>query len=156
MDIPESMKEELGRWNNGAGIDLESWVSCMGNYALATGYLTVFWPEFVEHRGYILRKGFSEDSLKGFEEQTGSSRKSVEWVMNHLHIADIHYGDDDQVTKDKVIILGRALKEIYEAKMARQFPGSPCIVELFEPEDGDDLVDYQISFWQARHESPGV
>ncbi|UWX03894.1 hypothetical protein H1235_15705 [Pseudoxanthomonas sp. NC8] len=26
MDIPESMKEELGRWNNGAGIDLDGWI----------------------------------------------------------------------------------------------------------------------------------
>ncbi|NYZ63416.1 hypothetical protein [Luteimonas deserti] len=153
MNIPDSMREELGRWNNGAGIDLESWVGRMGNYALATGYLTLFWPDFVEHEGYILRRGFSEESLRGFEKQTGSRRKSVEWVMNHLHIADIHCGDEDELTEDKVVVLGRALKQIYEAKLARQFPHSPCIVEFYEPEPGGDLTDYEISFWQVRHES---
>lgn len=125
----------------------------MGNYPLAVGYLTVFWPEFVEHDGYILRKGFSEQSLRGFESQNGATRKSVEWVMNHLHIADIHCGDGDALTVDKVVVLGRALKEIYQAKLAWQFPHSPCIVEFYEPETGGDPIDYEISFWQARHES---
>jgi hypothetical protein len=148
------MKEELGRWNNGAGIDLESWASCTGNFALAVGYLTVFWPEFIEHEGYILRNGFSEQSLRGFETQPGATRKSVEWVMNHLHIADIHRGDGDQLSEDKVVILGRALKEIYQAKLAQQFPHSACVVELYEPEADGEMLDYQLSFWQARHE-PG-
>lgn len=146
------MREELGRWNNGAGIDLDDWISCMGNFALATGYATLFWPEFVEHDGYILRKGFSETSLRGFEDQTNSNRKSVEWVMNHLHIADIHCHDEAQLSEDKVVALGRVLKEIYEAKLAHQFPHAPCIVEFYEPDADGDIIDYQLSFWQARHE----
>jgi hypothetical protein len=146
------MKEELGHWNNGAGIDLEAWASCMGNYGLAVGYLTVFWPEFIEHDGYILRKGFSKHSLRGFEAGEGATRKSVEWVMNHLHIADIHCGDGDALTQDKVVVLGRALKEIYQAKLACQFPHVPCIVEFYEPDADGEIMDYQISFWQARHE----
>jgi len=46
MDIPESMQQELGAWNNGAGIDLESWIGCMGSYDLAMSYCTLFWPTF--------------------------------------------------------------------------------------------------------------
>ena len=53
MQIPESMKEELQAWNNGAGIDLEAWISCMGNYNLAVGYASLFCPEFVEFENYI-------------------------------------------------------------------------------------------------------
>ena len=67
MEITESMKSDLAAWNNGAGIDLESWTGCEGRFALAVGYAAIFWPEFVEFEGYILRKGFSEDALKGFE-----------------------------------------------------------------------------------------
>ncbi|MCP1650420.1 hypothetical protein [Pseudomonas nitroreducens] len=149
MDIPESMKEELGRWNNGAGIDLEGWIDCTGNYSLAVGYLTLFWPEFVEFDGYILRKGFSEDSLRAFERVEGATRESVEWVMNHLHIADIHFRQDAQFSEDKSVVLGNALKEIYEAKLARQFPHRDCVVELYAPEAEGDFTDYQLSFWQA-------
>ena len=152
MDIPESMKAELAAWNGGRGIDLESWVSCVGNFNLAVGYLSVFWPEFAEFEGYILGKGFSEDSLRGFERSCAEDRKSVEAVMNHLHIADLqHYGCED-LSKDKVILLGVRLKEIYEAKLRWQFPNKPCTVSFYEPDDSDDLEAYEITFWQKAHE----
>lgn len=152
MDIPESMKAELAAWNNGAGIDLEAWIGCEGSFSLAVGYTAVFWPEFVEYDGYILRDGFSEKSLRGFEGQSASTRKSVEWVMNHLHVADIqHFGCED-LTKDKLVFLGTVLKEIHQAKLQWRFPDRPCIVELYIPDDEDDLMQYQLSFWQACHE----
>jgi len=146
------MKAELSAWNNGAGIDLESWVGCEGSFSLAVGYASIFWPEFVEFEGYILMKGFSETSLREFAAKEGSSRNSVEWVMNHLHIADVqHYGCKD-ASKDKFVLLGKVLKEIYEAKLRWQFPDRPCIVEFDMPEDPEDLMGYQISFWQKGDE----
>ena len=152
MDIPESMKAELAAWNNGQGIDLESWVGCLGNFSLAVGYLSIFCPEFVEFEGYILRKGFSEDSLRGFESSCGGDRKSIEAVMNHLHIADIqHYGCED-LSKDKVILLGSKLKEIYEARLQWQFPDKPCTVSFYEPDHAEELAAYEITFWQKAHE----
>ena len=153
MEIPESMKAELGAWNNGAGIDLESWVGCEGRFALAVGYASIFWPEFVDFEGYILRKGFSEKSLRGFEAQQGCTRMGTEWVMNHLHIADTHHRGCSDMTRDKIALLGATLKEIYEAKLQYVFPNRPCLVEFYQPEDKDDLIQYQISFWQKAHEA---
>ena len=152
MDIPESMKSELGAWNNGKGIDLESWIGCEGNFSLAVGYATVYWPEFVEFDGYILPKGFREESLRGFESQEGSTRKSTEWVMNHLHIADIQAAESGDISTDKLLAIGHTLKEIYEAKLKWQFPEKPCVVEFYIPEDEKEFWEYQISFWQVAHE----
>ena len=156
MDIPASMKAELGAWNNGAGIDLQSWTGCVGRFALAVGYASLFWPEFVLFDGYILPKGFSESALRGFESREGTTRKSVECVMNHLHIADIQYVGCPDISKDKIVLLGTMLKEIYEAKLRVQFPDRPCQVELYIPPDEDDLVSYEICFWQKSHESDAV
>ncbi len=152
MNTPESMKAELATWNNGAGIDIESWIGCMGNFSLAVGYASVFWPDFVLFDGYILRKEFSEESLRGCASRQGATRKSVEWVMNHLHIADIHSGSCEDGSKDKVLLLGNVLKEIYEAKLFRQWPDRPCQVEFYIPDDEDDLIEYQLSFWQISLE----
>ncbi len=152
METPESMKAELLEWNNGAGIDLKSWIGCQGSFSLAVGYASVFWPEFIEFEGYILPKGFAETSLREFEQREGSSRKSVEWVMNHLHIADIQHHGCKDISKDKIVLLGRVLKEIYQAKLQWQFPDRCCIVEFDIPDDPEDLMGYQISFWQERDE----
>jgi len=152
MEIPESMKAELSAWNNGEGIDLDSWVGCEGNFRLAVGYASIFWPTFVEFERYIFTEGFSINSVRGFESQNGSIPKSVEWIINHLHIADIqHYGCED-ISKDKIVLLGNTLKEIYESKLKIQYPDKPCVVEFYQPEDSNDLIQYQLSFWQAKHE----
>jgi hypothetical protein len=152
MDTPESMKAELAAWNNGNGIDLESWIGCEGKFSLAVGYASIFWPAFTLFEGYILPAGFTEDALRGFE-RNGRNRKSVEWVMNHLHIADIQHGGCPDISKDKMLVLGNVLKEIYEAKLQWQFPDRPCTVEFSIPDDPDDLVEYQVSFWQKCHET---
>lgn len=156
MEIPESMTASLQEWNNGSGIDLESWVGCSGNFSLAVGYTTLFWPEFTLFDGYILRADFSESSLRSFEAQNVGNRKTVEWVMNHLHLDSIHYLGCEDISQDKLIFLGDALKEIYEAKLKWQFPDHPCVVELYIPKDRESFSDYQISFWQQCHETVGT
>lgn len=148
MDTPSSMKDELSRWNSRAGIDLETWVACEGRFALAVGYCSVYWPGFVKFEGYILRQEFSEPALRSFESAPGATRRSVETVMNHIHIADIQHGGCEDISADKIIFIGRRLKEIYEAKLLWQFPNDSCAVELWEPEDKDDFQGYQLSFWQ--------
>lgn len=120
----------------------------MGTYSLAVGYTTLFWPEFVEHKGYLLRKGFTTSALHDFEQQTSGNRKSVEWVLNHIHLADIQYRGCDDLSKDKLFLLGTVLKEIHIAKLQWQFPDRPCEVEFFVPEDDDELDEYALSFWQ--------
>ena len=76
----------------------------------------------------------------------------MEWTNNHLHIADIQYVGCDDISRDKVVALGNTLKEMWEAKLKWQFPDKPCRVEFYQPDDIDDLVQYQISFWQTKHD----
>lgn len=151
-DIPDSMADELGAWNGGKGIDLESWVACEGNFRLAVGYTTVFWPKFEAVGKYILMAGCTAEQIKGFEVQKGATPQSVEAVLNHLHLEDIQYGGCDDISADKLVLLGNVLKEVYEAKLAWQFPERPCTVEFDVPEDAEDFTDYQVTFWQKVFE----
>jgi len=151
---PVSMVSELSAWNGGGGIDLESWIGCSGNFKLAVGYSAIFWPRFVLFEDYVLRENFTVDSLRGFEKIADGDKKSVEWVVNHLHISDIQYHGCEDISEDKIVFLGGILKEIWVAKLKWQFPERPCEVEFFEPEDRKDLVQFQISFWQKKHTNP--
>jgi hypothetical protein len=137
---------ELPSWNDGAGIDAESWIECVGNYELATGYSLIFWPKFVHFDGYVLRDGFSEEALQGFKRATDRDRVAVEAVMNHVHIADIHC--NVEATEAQLRYLGRVLKEIHEVKLRRDFPDVRFTVS-FNDEAGLNLIDYELTFWQA-------
>jgi hypothetical protein len=151
MDTPPSMRDELASWNNGAGIDLEGWISGSGNFELAIGYATLFWPRFVEIDGFIVREGVTRERLQEWAASPRVTRRGVEVMVNHFHLADLHMHATDAVSEDKLAVLGETLREIYAAKLAWQFPHSPCIVAFDRPEPGGDLVDFQITFWQARH-----
>ena len=150
MNIPPSMVDDLGAWNDGAGIDLESWVGCEGRFALAVGYAAIFWPKFVAFEDYVLREGFSEASLRGFERQREGDRETVERVMNHRHLEDIQYVGCPDISKDKLLKLGHTLVEIYAAKLKWQFPQLECETKFSIPENEDDLREYQITFWKKR------
>lgn len=136
---------ELASWNDGAGIDPESWIGCVGNYELAIGYSLIFWPSFVRFDGYVLREGFSTESLKGFEKATACDRVSVEAVMNHVHIADIHR--NGEATEHQLRYLGRVMRDIHEAKLGLDFPELRFAVS-FNDEAGLDPIDYELTFWQ--------
>lgn len=153
MDIPSSMAEELQAWNGGKGIDLADWVGCEGRFSLAVGYLTVFWPEFQMLDGHIVRARTTIDSLRSFQRDQGSTRQSVEAMLNHLHLTDIQHLGCPDASADKLLALGTKLKEVYEAKLAWQFPDRPCIVRLFVPEDEGALDAYELTFWQASDDA---
>src|SRR5262245_14614491 len=75
--------------------------------------------------GYLLRGGFSESSLRGFEAQQPGDRHGVEAVMNHLHLDGIQHIGCADISSDKLVLLGNTLKEIHEAKLVWRFPERP-------------------------------
>lgn len=132
-------------WNNGRGIDLESWIAMNGNYDLAVGYSLLFWPEFVVIDDYVLRQGSTEANLREWEKR-GGDRKGIEAVINHIHIADIHYGVP--ASEAQLRHLGRVLKTIYQLKLAADYPQRAFEVH-FNDEAGLDSIDYELTFFQV-------
>ncbi len=89
------------------------------------------------------------DSLRCFEEQCSGDRSAIETVMNHFHIADIQFRGCKDISNDKIILLGEVLSKIYEVKLRSDFPTRSFTVSFHKPEDSEDLVAYEISFWQS-------
>ncbi|QKK32360.1 hypothetical protein FE844_023430 [Rhizobium indicum] len=148
-NIPNSMKTELAAWNDGRGISLRDWTANSGNFSLAVGYSEIFWPRFVAFEKYVLVDGFNIEGLRWFEQNPEATRQSIEWVMNHFHIADIQHSACTDMAGDKLAILGERLREIYMAKLGWQFPDRTFVVEFVQPERADDFPDYQMSFCQT-------
>ena len=66
---------------------------------------------------------------------------------------DLQFGLDNDASPYKLIALGNILEDVYRAKLAWQFPDRPCEVEFYLPKDREDLLEYQISFWQTSEEA---
>jgi hypothetical protein len=141
---------ELARWNNGDGIDLDAWLDCMGNFQLAIAFSRLFWPEFVEHDGCVLFAGFSLDTYHGFLTACNGDRAGVEAVMNHRHVLDLFHHAAPTATAAQLIYLGKVFNEILKVKLAHDFPNRVFEVS-FEDGPFDDLIEYQVTFWQPAN-----
>lgn len=149
---------ELPNWNNGAGIDVGSWLSCNGTLQLAIAFSTLFWPRFVEFDDCVLFEDFSIESFQGFMQQTKGNREAVERVMNHRHLVDLFttaVGEPaEEQTPEQLDYLGNVLRDIWQTKLARDFPNREVAV-AFDRGAPDDLLEYIVTFYQPAHR-PGV
>jgi|ERR1700733_1978281 hypothetical protein len=136
---------ELKNWLPGP-IDPATWAANEGNFRLAIAYSTIFWPGFVQHDRYVLRESFSLEGLAGFERQCAGDRRSIEAVMNHIHLDGIQHLGCADISRERLEYLGGVLKEIHEAKLRWQFPDLSFVVEFYP---GDELSEYELTFWQS-------
>jgi len=146
---------ELKDWNNGKGIDVKSWIGCVGDFQKAIGYSTIFWPKFVEVEGCVVRDGVPAENLKQWIEHYKGDLESVEAMVNHLHISDLHHDGGEDVLPERLKYLGNVLREIYECKLKRDFPDKKFIVEFEDtPQTPGDTLDYILTFSQERKPNP--
>lgn len=149
-DVPlADLIPETREWNGGRGIDLEAWIGCVGSFEHAIGYGELFWPDFAEHDDCVFFAGFSEESYRGFMQQTSGNRQAVEAVMNHRHILDLFCRPELTPSREQVVYLGRLLKEMWAAKLQRDFPAKRFVVN-FPEESPENLLDYEITLFQER------
>ena len=143
---------ELWKWNNGSGIDMLSWVRCVGRFDHAIGYAAYFWPDFTVHDGCVLLHALNEpgdiDRYNDWMSQC-NGRTRVEAVMNHQHIVDMFGDDEFEPTPDAVVHLGRVLQEMWTCKLRRDFPDRRVTVAL-SGAGSEDLLDYEITVFQER------
>ncbi len=128
--------------------------ACEGRYPVAIGYLTVFWPSFVEYDGMVFRgEELDEEeveSVSGWLTTTKGNKQRVEATLNHFHILDLqHPGIWSDATEAQIRFIGQTLKETWAAKLARDFPAKHFVVELVEG-TSEKLVDYQVTFYQPE------
>jgi len=97
----------------------------------------------------VLREGFDSESLADWVRHYDGDKSAVEAMVNHLHIADVHSFGRPDANRERLVHLGRVLKQIYECKLRLQFPERDIVVEFdYSPEE--DTLGYVLTFFQRR------
>lgn len=137
---------EMKDWNNGKGIDIDSWIQCMANHKILVGCARILWPEFIEREGciFLAQEGqTTEEWLKRAKE----NRKAAEATASHIHL--LHLFATEPPTRELVLYVGRLLKEIWQVKLHHDFPERKITV-FFPDRDDLELVDYELTFFQEQ------
>jgi hypothetical protein len=68
--------------------------------------------------------------------------------MNHRHIVDLLPEAVESPTHSLVIVFGQLLRDVWDAKLKRDFPTRRFCVS-FPLEANKNLADYEITFYQV-------
>ena len=139
-----------------ADFDIEDWITVAGDAKLAIGYSFIFWPQFREHENCVFLK--SHFSVDNFNEWKGSEfikhYAQIESVINHIHVLDLFpYEKQNDISYEQVKYIGNILTDIYRVKLKAEFPERKFTVSFNGEEPTDDLIDYQLTFFQQENES---
>ena len=137
--------------NHWSGDDIDGWIHIEGDLEFLIGYARILWPDFLEHDTCIFREeAFSEETYQGFMKQTNQDRNAVEAVMNHIHILDLfscNIATEPKPSRKLISHVGQLLKEMWSAKLHRDYPHKSITVSFLE-NPLDDLIGYQVTFFQ--------
>jgi hypothetical protein len=110
-------------------------------------YRSLFWPQFIDHDGCVFL-AFEKSIYQDVLTRAGGNRREVEKFMNHRHIVDLLPKSVKAPTTELVLSFGELLKEMWEAKLHRDFPEQRFIVS-FVRDSCEELSDFEISFCKA-------
>ncbi len=137
---------EMNDWNNGKGIDIDSWIQCMANHKILVGCARILWPDFIEREGCIFLRR-DEGSYGEWLKRAKENRKIAEGTANHIHV--LHLFATEPPTRELLLYVGRLLKEIWQIKLNHDYPSRK--IKVFFPEEGDlELIDYELTFFQEE------
>ena len=113
--------------------------------------LDIVWPEFEERDGMILRMSNMPDDWFQFKQQadqSGWSKSEMEYVINHLHIADLFLNDPDRDKIDNSIyqFLAFTLADAWECKLKMLFPNMNFAVGVSEENIDPEVYAYLLRY----------
>lgn len=98
-------------------------------------FLDIFWPNFFEVNGVILREGNIPDNLQEvIKSMTSEGRPlaSVEYLYNHLHVTDVCFNDPDYdaIEQSTLIEIAKTIEEMWRCRLKSLFPEKDFIVGI--------------------------
>lgn len=126
------------------------WIRQTGSLLALIGYLDLVWRDFVVHDGCLLREGFTLENFNQWMNVTNGDRTAVEAVMNHEHILDLFVNHESELTSEQVLLAGRVIREMWSAKLSKEYPHLPVTVSFPDDEPFEDLLDYEITVYLDR------
>jgi hypothetical protein len=109
----------------------------------ALAYAELLWPAFVEAEGMVFLREEVEVQ-PGLQDipatlQTFASRTDMERAFNLIEVPTL-FATGADASNEELKQLAEILRETWQAKLEREFPGRPFVVEILEGEVDDPTI----------------
>ena len=128
---------------------VSGWIMSMGTFKALIGYAELLWPDFIEFDGCVFRGEVDAANYQAWMEQLRGDQSAVERACNHVDLIYLIQNQAETATDVQLTYLGRLLQDMWQAKLAREFPARRFAVELHDdPSNPDDAP--LVTFSQIR------
>lgn len=125
--------------------DLLNLLALKSDMDMALAYAMVFWPSFVIFENVVLFEYFDKNTYNEAKKNAKVS-SDIEKFMNHRHLCEIFGNPYINSTPDQLNRLGDILKDIWLAKLNRDFPEKSFLFKLTRADENDRFIA-SITFW---------
>ena len=151
VELNPALLPDYQAWQHAQTHEFTLWnyLDVRGDYELAAAFSKLFCPDFVEVDGYVfLAEQFDHANFEQWRQQFADDRKSVEAVINHVHIDDLfNNGSRADYQPELVEYLGRVLVVCWRRALQELFPPRQF---TFECSAQPDEAGPTITFFQAE------
>ncbi|MGH8603178.1 MAG: hypothetical protein ACREXR_10515 [Gammaproteobacteria bacterium] len=115
-----------------------------GGASLAVACSYLFWPSFVEVNGCVLlEERYEPENFREWWERLSGNIPEVESVINHVHLWDVFYPDEDELPDGTLEELARVMAKCWECALSEAYPSRAFEVRLsVEDEDYGPTVSF--------------
>lgn len=146
-----SLLPDLASWNDGKSIAPDEWAYITSASDQALGYIAIFWPDFVEVEGMILRASSNVEEKAKARLSAGEPQVLIEQHLNFWDFGTMFsHGEDESDLLDKRREqLCYVMSEMLSVKLTRDYPDRTFKIHP-SPGGLDDDDNLEVTFLQPR------
>ena len=112
--------------------------------------LDVVWPNFIRKEQYILRESAIPTDWDNFKEEAlraNWNSSGIEYVVNHLRVADLFINDPDVdlVTGETLAAIADVIVELWRHRLQSLFPEESFLVDIEDRDIDPEVYAYRSS-----------
>lgn len=129
-------------------VDLEVWLSSFGRFDHGLAYAALFWPDFTTIDDCVLLGPGVPETYSQWKASHPNDPSGIEAVLNHRHLFDL-FPNGTEPSGELVRLFGMMLRDMWSAKLRRDFPDREFVVSFAEDFDLE-VDDPEITFYTKR------
>ena len=130
---------------------LQNYIESKGSFELAVVFARLFWPEFVERSGCILRADvFNEETFERWWQEKPGDIAAIECVLNLLHVEELIPSDNTPLDRCVYVHLAQTLVEMWSARVKMLYPDREFVVRCDECDETGTTEGPTVYLYQKR------
>ena len=145
--LDPSLLPDYQSWQRAQSGEFTLWnyIDVRTDLQVAAAFGKLFWPDFIEHDGYVLlAEQFDPASVAQWRQELGDDRAAVERMVNHVHVYDLFNNNPADTDKTALAAyLGQVLAQCWHHALHAAFPDKRFTVEYTsEPDDYGPTISF--------------